>query len=137
MNTQDKVIKIVPDTELDKTKIELGKARHLQGNIYTSPEIYAREMDEYFAKDWLFMGRVEQFSEPGDYEALRIFNRPIVIARDQTGKLNEFYKMCRHRGVAVADGTGNTKLRTEENRVGKEGARTDKSRWSASSYKQN
>src|SRR3546814_16683515 len=56
------------------------------------------------------MCRVEQFSEPGDYEALRIFNRPIVIARDKTGKLNAFYNMCRHRGVEVADGKGNTKL---------------------------
>src|SRR3546814_18509436 len=45
-----------------------------------------------------------------DYEALRIFNRPIVIARDKTGKLNAFYNMCRHRGVEVADGKGNTKL---------------------------
>src|SRR3546814_12763308 len=67
-------------------------------------------MDDSLAKDLLFLGRVRQFREPGDYEALLIFKRPNVIARDKTGKLNAFYNMCRHRGVEVADGKGHTEL---------------------------
>lgn len=90
-------------------KTELSQSRHLQGEIYTSPQIYAQELSEYFFKDWLFMGRVEQFPNPGDYEARRILERPIIIARNKEGTLHAFHNMCRHRGVEVAEGKGNAR----------------------------
>jgi Rieske 2Fe-2S family protein len=93
---------------LDPTRQDLSRARHLPGNIYTSEEIYRRELEQYFLRDWLFMGRVEQFATPGDYEARRVLDRPIIIARDKAGKLGAFYNMCQHRGVEVAEGRGNT-----------------------------
>lgn len=88
---------------------ELSQSRHLPGNIYTSPDIYAKELEEYFFKDWLFMGRVEQFPNPGDYEARRILGRPLIIARNKQGELHAFHNMCRHRGVEVAEGKGNAR----------------------------
>jgi Rieske 2Fe-2S family protein len=93
----------------DPTRRGLSRARHAPGDIYASPEIYRREIDEYFSKDWLFAGRVEQFDEPGDYQARRLIGRPIVIARDKDGTLGAFYNMCVHRGVEVADGSGNAR----------------------------
>jgi Rieske 2Fe-2S family protein len=88
----------------------LPKARHLPGDIYSSPEIYRREMDEYFYKEWLFMGRVEEFPNPGDYRAKRVLEQPVLIVRNAAGELQAFLNMCRHRGVEVASGSGNTKL---------------------------
>jgi len=88
-------------------RAQLETARHLPGEIYVSPEIYRREMSEFFYRDWIFMGRVEEFPNPGDYEARRILERPVVIARGKDGELRAFYNMCRHRGVEVAEGKGN------------------------------
>lgn len=88
---------------------ELSRSRHLQGSIYTSPDIYAHELKEYFFQDWLFMGRTEQFPNPGDYEARRILERPLIIARNKEGTLQAFHNMCRHRGVEVAEGKGNAR----------------------------
>ncbi|VTU37558.1 Salicylate 5-hydroxylase, large oxygenase component [Variovorax sp. PBS-H4] len=91
------------------SKTALPQSRHIQGEIYTSPDVYQKELDEYFFKDWLFMGRVEQFANPGDYEARRILGRPIIIARNKEGVLHAFHNMCRHRGVEVAEGKGNAR----------------------------
>ena len=95
-----------PDA-LDATRQDLLRSRHLPGGIYASPEVYRREIEEYFCRDWLFMGREEQFASPGDYEARRVFGRPIIIARDRDGRLNAVHNMCQHRGVEVAEGKGN------------------------------
>ena len=58
------------------------RARHVPGAIYASPEIYRREMVEYFGREWLFVGREEQFAAPGDFdgETLRPYNvRPAAL----------------------------------------------------------
>lgn len=91
------------------TRQDLRRASHLPGDVYTSEDIFRKELDEYFYKDWLFVGREEQFENPGDYEARRIVGRPIIIARDKDGKLGAFHNMCLHRGVEVAEGRGNAR----------------------------
>ena len=58
-------------------------------------------------KDWLCVGRVEEFETPGDYHALRIAGEPLLICRDNDGNLNAFHNVCRHRGVEIATGQGN------------------------------
>ncbi|MGD9763210.1 MAG: aromatic ring-hydroxylating dioxygenase subunit alpha [Candidatus Binatia bacterium] len=90
-----------------RTRDELAKSRHLPGEFYYSPEIFQLEMEEIFMKDWLCVGRIEQFQKPGDYKALRIANEPLVVVRDEKGNLNAFANVCRHRGVEVATGQGN------------------------------
>jgi len=97
------------ELKIAKTRADLPHARHLPGNIYSSQEIYDLEMKEYFGRDWLLVGREEQFAKPGDFEARRIVGRPIIIARDKNGTLGAFYNMCVHRGVEVATGCGNAK----------------------------
>ncbi|MGE0718248.1 MAG: SRPBCC family protein [Alphaproteobacteria bacterium] len=101
----DGVTSVAP--KLAASRAELQHARHVPGEIYASPEIHKRELAEYFGREWLFVGRAEQFPNPGDYEARRIGDRPFIITRDREGGLNAFYNMCVHRGVEVAEGSGN------------------------------
>jgi phenylpropionate dioxygenase-like ring-hydroxylating dioxygenase large terminal subunit len=89
------------------TRVELSRARHLPGWIYSSPELYRREIEEIFLRDWLYAGRVEEVENPGDYMTMRIAEQSIVVARDKKGELHAYYNMCVHRGVEVAAGTGN------------------------------
>ncbi|MSO74233.1 MAG: aromatic ring-hydroxylating dioxygenase subunit alpha [Alphaproteobacteria bacterium] len=95
--------------DLSATRESLLKARHLPGWFYTSPEVFEREIDTIFMKEWLCVGRVEEFEKPGDYNALRIAGEPLLIARDNQGKLGAFRNVCLHRGVEVASGQGNAK----------------------------
>ena len=94
---------------LDPTRVSVSKARHLPGYIYTSPEVYALEKEKIFMKDWLCVARVEEIENPGDFMTHDVMGDPIVITRDEDGKLNAFSNLCRHRGVEVAQGCGNTK----------------------------
>ena len=84
------------------------RARHVPGYIYSSPRIYELEKHNVFMKDWLCVARVEEIADPGDYMTFRIVDEPIVVARDPHGELNAFANVCRHRGVEVATGAGNT-----------------------------
>lgn len=97
------------DPGLEKVRRPIDQASHAPGFVYSSPEVYRREIDEYFKKDWLYVGREEELAKPGDYMSLRLVDEPIVISRGRDGKLNAFFNMCVHRGVEVAYGNGNTR----------------------------
>jgi len=93
--------------DFSATRRELTEAHHLPGEFYYSPEVFELEIEQIFMKDWLCVGRVEQFAKPGDYRALRIAGEPLLVCRDGQGRLNAFSNVCRHRGVEVASGEGN------------------------------
>ena len=100
---------VVRDRGFSESRRALQAARHGPGYIYSSPEHYRAEIDAYFMTDWLYVARIEELEDPGDYMALRLAGEPVVIARDKDGRLNACYNMCAHRGVEVAYGSGNTK----------------------------
>ena len=95
--------------EIRKTRRGLGQARHLPGFLYTSPEIFDYEVEAIFMKEWLCVGRVEEFENEGDYRAIRIAGEPLLVCRDGAGRLNAFSNVCQHRGVEVTTGEGNLK----------------------------
>jgi len=86
------------------TQQTLSQARHMPAYFYTSPEIYEREKERIFQKEWLCMGRVEELDQPGDYLTFRVAGEPIVVCKDAAGKLRAFSNVCRHRGTQVAFG---------------------------------
>ena len=94
---------------IEKTRAGLKDARHLPGYYYTSEEIFQREIDMIFLKEWLCVGRLEEFPNPGDYKAFRIAREPVVVCRGVDGELRAFRNLCQHRGVEVAVGEGNAK----------------------------
>jgi len=97
------------DNEFAATRRPVSRARHLPGSIYASPELFAREKDAIFLKDWLVVGRVEELANPGDYLTLRVMDEPILVTRDDRGRLNAFANVCLHRGVEVATGSGHAR----------------------------
>ena len=50
----------------------LADASHAPGFLYASPDVYRREVEQLFMRDWLFVARAEELPDPGDYMALRI-----------------------------------------------------------------
>jgi len=95
--------------QLKQVQKDINQAAHAPGYVYASKEVFQKEIDEYFMKDWLFVGREEELPNPGDYMAMNLVGEPVVIARDMEGNLSAFYNMCAHRGVEVAYGSGNAR----------------------------
>lgn len=100
---------ITEDPRLSLTRAPTAQARHLPPDYYTSPEILKLEKERIFFKDWLVVGREDEWPNPGDYRAMELLDEPIIICRNNAGELKAFSNVCRHRGVAVAEGTGNAK----------------------------
>ena len=95
--------------QVGPTRRSLDHARHVPPQIYADPAILALEKERIFMRDWLLVARVEELAEPGDYMTLRIMDEPVLLSRDEAGVLHASANVCLHRGVEVAEGSGNAK----------------------------
>jgi Rieske 2Fe-2S family protein len=102
-------VTVVLAADFAPTRSPLERARHAPPGIYSDPEIFALEKERIFMREWLFVARVEEVENPGDYLALRVLGEPVVLARDPAGTLRAFANVCLHRGVEVACGKGNAR----------------------------
>lgn len=74
-----------------------------------SPEYFELERERVFKKVWLYVGRVEEVPNPGDYlmKDLPAANTSIVVTRGKDGAVRAFHNICSHRGnKLVWDGSG-------------------------------
>ena len=85
-----------------------GQAWGMPAGFYTSPEFLASEVDELFRKEWACIGRVEEAAASGDYWTVDLLGEPLLVVRAGDGRLRVFSNVCRHRGMPVASGSGNT-----------------------------
>ena len=77
--------------------------------IFSDPDVYQLELEQIFARCWLYLGHESQLPNPGDYINVFMGEEPVLVVRNRQGKLNAFINSCRHRGnrVCRAD-AGNT-----------------------------
>lgn len=66
--------------------------------FYNDPDYFDMEMEQIFAKEWLFVGFTCEIPENGNFITQQIGNNPITIIRDQNGEVRAFHNVCRHRG---------------------------------------
>ena len=91
------------------TRLADSEAETLPAWAYTSPEFYEREVEQIFTKVWNFIGRADHIPNPGDYFTLEFVGVPIVVVRDDAGRLRAFVNSCRHRGTIIVEGEGNNR----------------------------
>ncbi|MCA9692345.1 MAG: aromatic ring-hydroxylating dioxygenase subunit alpha [Myxococcales bacterium] len=73
---------------------------------YTAPALYELERRAVFARSWQPVARVEQLITPGSYISGCLAGEPWVVTRGDDGALRAFHNVCRHKGHAVAHGSG-------------------------------
>ena len=74
--------------------------------VYLDPERQAREVEALFLRRPIFAALSAEIPLPGSYKTLDIPRAPVIITRQQDGTLRAFLNICRHRGAAVAYGSG-------------------------------
>jgi glycine betaine catabolism A len=78
-----------------------------EGRLYWDPSVLHTELERFFYRRWLSVGREEQIPSRGDFFTARVGQESILIVRDGNGqRINGFYNLCRHRGTQVAPEPG-------------------------------
>jgi len=75
---------------------------HVGREIYVNEDIYKQELEQIFARAWLFIGHESQVPNPGDFVVSRMGEEEVILVRDRRDKrLHIFLNSCRHKGMKV------------------------------------
>jgi phenylpropionate dioxygenase-like ring-hydroxylating dioxygenase large terminal subunit len=92
--------------DVQELRDALAGGATLPASWYSDAAVLRREQDAIFRRTWQYAGRLDQVAEPGDWFTTFTGTIPVVVTRDQSGSLNAFVNVCRHRGHIVATGAG-------------------------------
>jgi len=88
-----------------------GMQKSLPSSYYLSEEVFAREKEHIFFREWLCAGREEQLPKPGDFLVLDVLGESVLVVHTKEDGLKAHYNVCRHRGARLCLGeplAGNT-----------------------------
>ncbi len=94
-------------TAFDASITDVSTALTMPPEIYTSEEFLGFERNALFAKEWLCVGRASQVPNVGDYFTTTANGEPIIVSRAKDDTVHAFSSICQHRGMQVADDSGN------------------------------
>jgi carnitine monooxygenase subunit len=80
--------------------------------FYTSPELFRREIERIFCRQWTYACHGSALREVGAYVTARIMEQNILLIRGKDGVLRGFYNVCSHRAHELLGGCGRTKVIT-------------------------
>jgi dibenzofuran dioxygenase subunit alpha len=69
--------------------------------IFFSETLYRQELERIFARSWLFLGHVSQIPERHDFFTNYMGEDPVVVLRDEGGRVRVFLNSCPHRGMRL------------------------------------
>ena len=94
-------------SDLDASVLPTPQASTLPPSLYTDNEFLAFEQQAIFAHEWLCVGRSSQVPNPGDFNTVSICGEPLIVVRGKDGHARVLSAVCQHRGMLVAEGSGN------------------------------
>ena len=75
------------------------EANHIA--LYNDPGIYEQELERVFYGTWVYVGHESEVPNPGDYKTSFIGRVPVILSRDESGRLHVLENRCMHRGSTV------------------------------------
>lgn len=79
-------------------------------SAYTDPAWFDREMQHIFLKLPLLAALSAEIPQPGDFKAMDLMGKPILITRKSDGGVAAMLNVCTHRGMILQpEGHGNKK----------------------------
>src|SRR5207244_6637874 len=69
----------------------------LSRELYVNPDIFQQELEQIFARCWLFLGHESLVPNPGDFMITCMGTEEVVLVRDRKdGQIRAFLNSCRH-----------------------------------------
>ncbi len=88
-------------TELSLDKLVDTSNGTIHNAIFSHPDIYEQELEQVFARMWLFVGHESQVPKPGDFVRSRMGEEQVIVTRSPDGKVHVLLNSCAHRGNVV------------------------------------
>jgi phenylpropionate dioxygenase-like ring-hydroxylating dioxygenase large terminal subunit len=82
---------------------ELILADRVHGRLYYDEQIFREELEKIWHRVWVYLGHESEVAQPGDYVSRRIGLQPVVMTRDEDGKIHCFLNRCTHRGNTICE----------------------------------
>jgi Rieske 2Fe-2S family protein len=76
-------------------------ATTLPAKYYTDSDLFKEEVERFFCRTWVCVGRVGQIPSAGDYFLRDIAGESIILTRDENASVQAFFNVCRHRGTRI------------------------------------
>lgn len=70
-------------------------------DLYVSPTVFAWEQKHFFANTWNYVGHASQVPQPGDFAAVEIAGRPLLMVRQHDGGIRVLHNRCAHKGAQL------------------------------------
>jgi nitrite reductase/ring-hydroxylating ferredoxin subunit len=82
----------------DMVSLERGE---IDRRIYSDPAIFELEMEQIFARAWLFLCHESQIPQPGDFFQSVMGRDNVLVVRQKDRSIRAMLNTCAHRGNAV------------------------------------
>ncbi|MDZ4731884.1 MAG: aromatic ring-hydroxylating dioxygenase subunit alpha [Xanthomonadales bacterium] len=82
---------------------DLVRPTQIHRSVYTDPAIFELEMQRIWGRAWIFIGHESQVPESGSFISLKLGKYPVVMVRDQVGKVHVLFNRCGHKGTKLVD----------------------------------
>ncbi|MGH8139891.1 MAG: aromatic ring-hydroxylating oxygenase subunit alpha [Steroidobacteraceae bacterium] len=97
----------IPLSRFDASVANPAECRFFPPEAYTSGEFYDFELAAIWSREWIAVGRAEELPRKGDYFSVRIGSEPVLVVRPADDRIVALSPICRHRGMLVAEDSGN------------------------------
>jgi glycine betaine catabolism A len=68
---------------------------------YTDPGILDAELERFFGRRWMLIGRSAEIAEPGAYLTADVAGENVIVVRQADGTAAAMLNVCRHRGARI------------------------------------
>lgn len=79
----------------------LVQADQVHRDLYTSPAVFALEMQRLWPRSWLFVGHESQVPAAGDFITTVLGGQPVILLRQADGSTVVLHNRCAHKGAAL------------------------------------
>ncbi len=93
----------------DVAALPADRPMGMPGAFYTSSDQFSWEKKTVLQHGWHCLGRQDEVPEAGDFFTVQLLDEPLIVVRGDDGVIRVLANVCRHRGMPLAEGAGNTK----------------------------
>jgi choline monooxygenase len=89
--------------------VSTGNGTALARRLYVDPRLLEPEQELIFERSWQLAGHVCSLPRAGSYLTASAGSQPVLVVRDEEGRLRAYRNVCRHRGSRLLSGSGQCK----------------------------